>query len=132
MSDNLSRPNGGKIRVVIADDHMPIRSAVRRFLSRASHIEVIGEAHNGVEAVRIVMLHQPDVLILDLIMPEMDGFEVLHLLRALNSPVCTLVLSADMDPHLVRAVYAAGAKGYLAKEDAPTHLISTIERVLQA
>src|SRR5512139_4054314 len=86
-----------KIRVVIADDHAIMRVGIRNILARSHEISVVGEASNGAEAIHLVEKEHPDVLVLDMEMPIMDGVEVARRLLAAGSPVHILVLSAYDD-----------------------------------
>lgn len=115
------------IRVIIADDHPVIRSSLRKILERTPDIAVIGEASNGQEAINLVEKECPDVLILDINMPQMDGLETTRHLRLKKTPVGILILSAYNSLHFIQSVLANGAAGYLLKEEAP-HLIEAAVR----
>lgn len=127
----MAKVDGEKIRVVIADDNPAIRSGVRRLLERSGRIEVVGEAKNGLEAVQLVAKHRPQVLILDIEMPVMNGIEALDQLMAQKSDVCVLILSAYDDPHFVRGAFERGAKGYLTKDTSPSQLVGAVELAYQ-
>lgn len=101
------------IRVVIADDHTLVRAGLRRLLEEQHDIEVVAEARTGREALDRVETHAPDVCILDLAMPDLNGFEVLT--RLADSEVAKLVLSMHEDVEFVRRVFSMGADGYLVK-----------------
>lgn len=117
------------IRVVLADDHAGVREGIRLLLARASDIKVVGEAHNGVQALELVHQLQPDVLILDVQMPGLKGADVARLLQLEKSPVAILALSAHGSQGFVRGMFAAGAAGYLRKDDAPAALIHAVRSV---
>lgn len=116
-------------RVVLADDHTMVRKGIRLILERAPGIEVVGEASNGIEAVDCVIRHDPDVLVLDMEMPELDGLGVVRHLAALRPDVRILVLSAHTDKHFVQGVLEYGMAGYLAKDEAPEKVVDAIRRV---
>jgi two-component system, NarL family, response regulator LiaR len=114
------------IRVVIADDHGVVREGLRYLLSQEPDIEVIGEAEDGKEALRVAAATTPDVMLLDLYMPELNGHEVLAALRDTSHPPAVVVLtSATDDEQLVRAV-SAGATSYLLKTAAAEEVIAAV------
>jgi len=103
------------IRILVADDHPVVRDGLITILSTQSDFEIVGEAATGTEVVRQVAALAPDVLLLDLEMPEMDGVETLQALRERGATVRVLVFTAfDTDDRILAAV-RAGAKGYLLK-----------------
>ncbi len=103
------------IRVLVVDDHPIVRDGLKAVLSTQSDFEVVGEASNGAEAVRQAMALQPDVVLLDLEMPDVNGVEALRQLRAQSPDMKVIVLTAfDTDDLIVGAV-RAGANGYLLK-----------------
>lgn len=116
----------GKIRVVIADDHAIMRVGIRNILSRSKAISVIGEASNGAEAITLLDEVNPDVLILDMEMPVMDGVEVARRLQESKSPVKILVLSAYDDRQYIVEMLNMGAKGYLIKDEAPEVIVDAV------
>jgi DNA-binding NarL/FixJ family response regulator len=122
----MSKP---PIRVVLADDHPLFRAGVRLLLERAAGIEIVGEASNGVEALEQVRTLVPDVVILDMEMPEMTGVEVARRLRAVGSPVRVLVLSAYDDDEYVAELLASGAAGYLTKDEVPERIAAAVRGV---
>jgi DNA-binding NarL/FixJ family response regulator len=117
------------IRVVLADDHAQVRAGVRSLLSRAIDIEVVGEADNGLQALHLVQELAPDVLVLDMEMPGLKGPDVARQLKANESPVRILALSAYEDREFVLNMLDSGAAGYLLKGDAPTLLIDAVRSV---
>jgi DNA-binding NarL/FixJ family response regulator len=116
-------------RVVVADDHAVVREGIRAILRRAPDIEIVGEASNGVQALRLVVEKAPDVLLLDLEMPGMNGVDVARQLSAARSPVRILALSAYDDEQYIYGLLASGAAGYLLKEDAPAILVDAVRGV---
>jgi DNA-binding NarL/FixJ family response regulator len=115
-----------KIRVLIADDHAIMRVGIKNILSRSSDISVIGEANNGAEAIQLIDELNPDVLVLDMEMPVMDGVEVARRLQAMNSPVRILVLSAYDDRQYIIEMLKMGAAGYLIKDEAPEVIVEAV------
>jgi two-component system, NarL family, response regulator LiaR len=114
------------IRVVIADDHRVVRDGLCYLLSQEPDIEVAGEAGDGRQAVDVVAATRPDVLLLDLYMPEPDGHAVIAALHGTRHPPAVVVLtSATDDEHLVRAMHA-GATSYLLKTAPAEHVIAAI------
>jgi two-component system, NarL family, response regulator DegU len=119
----------GKIRVVIADDHAIMRVGIRNILSRSNEICVVGEANNGAEAIQLIGDLKPDVLILDMEMPVMDGVEVARRLQANQSPVRILVLSAYDDRQYILEMLNMGASGYLIKDEAPEVIVEAVQGI---
>lgn len=114
------------IRVVIADDHRVVRDGLRYMLSQEPDVEVVGEAEDGAQALRVAAATDPDVLLLDLYMPQLDGHGVLAALRdAPHQPAVVVLTSATDDEHLVRAVQT-GATSYLLKTAAAEDVIAAV------
>lgn len=115
------------IRVVLIDDHPIVRAGIAGMLAHTDGIEVVGEAANGREALGLIERVSPDVLLLDLRMPVMDGPELIRELRAQGNAVGILVLTTyDTDADILRAT-EAGANGYLLKDTSLADLIRAIE-----
>lgn len=113
-------------RVVIADDHRVVRDGLCYLLSQESDMEVVGEAGSGRKAIDVVAATRPDVLLLDLYMPELDGHAVLSVLRdAPHRPAVVVLTSATDDEHLVRAM-RAGAISYVLKTAPAEHVIAAV------
>ena len=103
------------IQILIADDHPVVRDGLRAMLSTQPDFQVVGEAVNGAEAVQLATRLKPDVILLDLEMPDLDGVNALAQLRALNPQARVIIVTAyDTDERIVQAV-VAGAQGYLLK-----------------
>jgi DNA-binding NarL/FixJ family response regulator len=115
-------------KVVIADDHALMLAALKRVLRDEEGIEVVGEARSGAEVVPVVDDARPDVVLLDVQMPDVDGLTCLAMIRRRFPDVAVIVLSASSDPHIVAGARAAGAQGYVLKTVAPDELV----RVLRA
>ncbi len=114
------------IRVLLADDHPVARSGIRAELDGADGIEVVGEASSGHEALRLVEKLCPDVLVLDVVMPGMDGVEATRLLRERHPDLRILALSAYHDDEYVFGLLSAGAAGYVLKEEALDTIVEAI------
>ena len=118
-------------RVVLADDHPMVRATIHNLLEKAAGIKIVGEATNGREALQLVEELQPDVLLLDMEMPDFKGFEIMQQLQARGAPVRILALSAYNDKQYILKVLDYGAAGYLTKDTSPQTIIETVRRVAQ-
>jgi DNA-binding NarL/FixJ family response regulator len=117
------------IRVVIADDHHLVRQGIRALLEKAGDIEVVGEAADGQEALEIVERLLPDVLVLDIAMPHLNGVEAVGRLGGLKVKTRALILSMYADDALVRQALRSGAKGYLLKRAVSDELLMAVRAV---
>ncbi len=118
-----------KIRILLADDHAVVREGTRQFLERESDLEVVGEAADGEEAVRLVGNLNPDVAIMDISMPNVDGIEATRQIKAKYPKVAVLILSAYDDDQFVFSLLEAGAAGYLLKSVRGNELVNAIREV---
>ena len=116
--------NDKSIRVLIADDHPLVRDGLRTLLSTQPDLELVGEAENGVRAVELARELQPDIILLDLVMPQMDGLEALTRIRADNPHARILVVTSFADDEKVFPAIKGGALGYFLKEASPRMLAS--------
>jgi two-component system response regulator NreC len=116
-------------RVLIADDHAIVRAGLRALLKGEAGMELVGEASGGEEALRLVENLNPDILVLDLSMPEMDGIQVTKRVHATAPHVRILILTVHEDEALLREAIRAGAAGYILKHAAEEELISAINMV---
>jgi len=119
------------IRVLIADDHAIVRKGIRALLATEPDIEVAGEAENGQEAVAQAETLQPDVILMDLVMPEMDGIEAIRRITARQPSASILVLTSFAADDKVFPAIKAGALGYLLKDSGPEELVQAIRQVYQ-
>ncbi|TAH50850.1 MAG: response regulator transcription factor [Chloroflexota bacterium] len=114
------------IRLVVVDDHPVVRHGLVSMLSYESDMQVVGEAGDGAEAVRVILEQQPDVVLLDLRLPQLSGIEVMKQVRAKQTDTRFLVLTTyDADEYIVPAL-SAGAQGYLLKDTTPEELTRAI------
>jgi len=116
-------------RVLIADDHAIVRAGLRALLKGEAGMELVGEASGGEEALRLVENLNPDILVLDLSMPDMDGIQVTKRVHATAPDVRILILTVHEDEALLREAIRAGAAGYILKHAAEEELISAINMV---
>ena len=118
-----------QIRIVLADDHAVVRQGIRRFLEEDEAIEVVAEASDGVEAVRLVEQHRPDVAVLDIRMPEVTGVEAARRIKGRFPEVRILILTAYDDDPYVFALLEAGADGYVLKTTTGDELVDAVRTV---
>ena len=118
-----------RIRVILADDHALVRQGVRQFLELAADIEVVGEAADGAEALRLVETCQPDVAILDVQMPAGGGIEATRQIKERFPQVRVLVLTAYEEDPYVFALLRAGANGYIVKTADVDDLLAAVRAV---
>jgi DNA-binding NarL/FixJ family response regulator len=117
------------IRILLADDHDLMRQGLRALLEMNANFEVCGEARNGIEAVELAVNLQPNVVILDISMPGMDGLDAAREIRKKVPETQILILTVFDSDEMVRDMLNAGAHGYLLKTDASTHLAIAVEAV---
>jgi two-component system, NarL family, response regulator LiaR len=115
-----------KIRVVLADDHRLVRQGTRSFLATQGDIEVVGEADNGQDVIALVAQQQPDVVLMDLKMPQLDGIAATQQIKNRYPDVEVIVLTSFVEDAQITAVIKAGAIGYLLKDVEPTELAAAI------
>ena len=118
-----------KIRVIVADDHPLLRDAMRNTLAKQEDIEVIGEASDGEEAVKLSSELNPDVVIMDIVMPRLNGIEATKRIRETSSDTAVLILTAYDDDRYVIGLLEAGAAGYLLKSARGQALVDAVRTV---
>jgi len=117
------------VTVVIADDHQLVRQGLRRYLETAEDIRVVGEASGGREAVEIVGKLQPDVVVLDVRMDDLNGIEATKLIREQSPDTGVVILTGHEEERGVLEAVRAGARGYVLKARDAEHLVSTVRLV---
>jgi len=117
------------VRVLIVDDHAVVRSGLRLLLDAESDLEVVGEAGSAREAVFEARTANPDVILLDVVMPDQSGLEAIPTLLHEHPETKILVLSMQDDPRYVREAFGAGATGYVLKEAADAEVVAAIREV---
>lgn len=117
---------GGPARVMLVDDHAVVRQGLRTFLDLQEGIDVVGEARDGVEALGLAQELDPDVVLMDLIMPRMDGIETVRRMKAARPHTQIIVLTSFGDDQKVFAAIRAGATGFLLKDISPQDLAAAI------
>lgn len=118
-----------KISVLIVDDHGVVRQGLRTYLELLDDIDIVGEAKNGLEAVEHVRQYRPNIVLMDLMMPEMNGVEATRQALAVSSSTKVIVLSSFSEDELVFPAIEAGATGYLLKDVDPAELHQAIRAV---
>lgn len=120
---------GTKIRIVIADDHPIVREGLTSILNLQNDMEVVAEASDGLEAIEMVNEYNPDLVLIDLRMPNLGGAQAIQKIRESNKDVKFLILTTFADEENVFEGVRAGARGYLLKDTLPDELIRAIRRV---
>lgn len=118
-----------KIRIILVDDHRILREGIRSLLEEHDDIEVIGEAEDGRSAVKLVGELQPDVVLMDIAMPQLNGLEATRQIKRDNPDVRVLILTVHDNEEYIRQVLATGAMGYVLKYAAASELLSAIRTV---
>lgn len=125
-------PRGARrmVRIVIADDHQVVRLGLMRMLENEDDIKVVGEASNGRDAVEICRKLNPDLIVLDYSMPEMDGLEATRQIAALKPPIKILILTMYDSEEYANRLLKAGASGFILKADSTVKLPDAIRKVM--
>jgi DNA-binding NarL/FixJ family response regulator len=123
----MTMPKQGAVRILIVDDHAVLRKAVRRLLETRSEFEVCGEAENGLQAIKMAAESKPDVVILDIVMPMMNGFEAARKIMVVSPESRIVVLSSHKDKQLLEEARNVGAVCYVPKADAARELIDAVK-----
>jgi NarL family two-component system response regulator LiaR len=119
----------GKIKILIADDHAVVRDGTRQILEHEADMDVVAEAADGSEAIKLAGTARPDVAIIDIAMPDVDGIEATRQIKSLYPSVAVLILSAYDDDQFVFSLLEAGAAGYLLKSVRGRELIEAVRQV---
>jgi two-component system response regulator NreC len=119
------------VRIVIADDHGLLRAGLAALLASETDFEVVGEASSGDAAVRVVVERQPDLVLLDIEMPGLDGLEAAKLIKEKLPRTRVLILSMHEDPVVVRRAISGGASGYIVKRAMDAELVTAIRAVMR-
>ncbi|HVR25987.1 MAG TPA: response regulator transcription factor, partial [Candidatus Polarisedimenticolia bacterium] len=120
-----------KLRILLADDHILMRSGLRALLERQPNLEVVGESENGRETVALAASLKPDVVVMDVGMPVLSGIEATQTIVTQNPTVAVVILSMHADESYVMRALKAGARGYLLKDSAAADLIGAIQAISQ-
>jgi len=118
-----------RIRILLADDHAVVRQGFRMILGAHADLEIVGEAGNGREAVELAASLRPDVVVMDVAMPELNGIEATRRLTAENPHIRVVALSMHKDSVYVREILRAGARGYLLKDSVADDLVAAVRAV---
>lgn len=116
-------------RILLADDHAMFRGGLKRILMERDDLEVIGEAENGLELLRLLTGSTPDLIILDISMPNLSGIDAVNEIRSKDHEVKILVLTMHKDVEFLSQAISAGANGYLLKEDADAEVFAAVEAI---
>lgn len=122
--------NSTPVQIIIVDDHAVVRQGLRMMLDAQPDITVIAEAPDGQTAVNLARSLHPDLILLDLLMPEMDGIETIQHLREAGVESKILVLTSSLEDEAIKQALKAGAQGYLLKASRSTELVRAIQRVI--
>jgi DNA-binding NarL/FixJ family response regulator len=119
------------IRIIIAEDHNLVRQGIRALLEQPGDLQVVGEAATGYEAIELVKEHKPDVVIMDLSMPRLDGAQAAERILKLDLPIQIIILSMHSDTTVVQQLLRRGIKGYLLKDAVTEELLLAVRTVCQ-
>ena len=133
MTGSETRPEGrpSPARIVIADDHGLVRQGFRGMLAREEGLEVVGEAQDGLEAVEVCSRLQPDLVLMDVRMPKMDGLSATREIKQRHPKMIVLMVSMHENPDYLLEAVKAGAAGYVLKGSPNSQIMSSIRRVLE-
>ncbi len=117
------------IRIVLVDDHSMVRAGIREFLGKADHIEVVAEAGTGEDAKALIQKHQPEMVLVDIELPDINGIDLTTWVRENFASTKIIILSSHDDDEYVMSALQAGANGYSLKNTSPTKLIEAVDAV---
>jgi two-component system response regulator NreC len=120
-----------KLRILLADDHIVMRTGLRVLLERQPNLEVVGEAENGRDSIQLAASLRPDVVVMDVGMPVLNGIEATKTIVTEDPNIAVVILSMHADESYVMRALKAGARGYLLKDSAPADLLGAIQAVTQ-
>ena len=120
-----------KLRILLADDHIVMRTGLRALLERQPNLEIVGECENGRETVELAATLKPDVVVMDVGMPILNGIEATKAIVSQRPTTAVVILSMHADESYVMRALKAGARGYLLKDSAAADLISAIQAISQ-
>ena len=117
------------IHILLVEDHAMVRAGLRALLERAGDIKIVGEASNGQEAIEMTMTLKPDLLVMDIMMPRLNGIQAAEQIRALKLPTSILLLSMYSDEGLIHQAMHSGVKGFVLKTSVSEELLQAIDAV---
>jgi DNA-binding NarL/FixJ family response regulator len=117
------------LRILLAEDHKVMREGLRMVINKEANMEVVGEADNGLVAIRLTQELRPDVVVMDVSMPELNGLKATETLKALMPDTKVLILTRHADSSYVQQLLRSGANGYVLKQSATEELVRAIRRV---
>jgi DNA-binding NarL/FixJ family response regulator len=120
-----------KLRILLADDHTVMRAGLRALLERQPNLEIVGEAQDGRQTVELASVQVPDVVVMDIAMPNLNGIEATRRMISQHSSISVVILSMYSDESYVMRALEAGARAYLLKDSAVTDIVRAIEAVSQ-
>ena len=120
----------GQIRVVLVDDHPAVRSGIRKILERAGNFQVVGDAKNGKQALKVIHDLHPDVAVLDIELPDIKGYDLARRITDEGLAVNILALSAYANRQYILKMFSSGAVGYITKEEAPSQVAEAIRKIV--
>jgi DNA-binding NarL/FixJ family response regulator len=119
------------VNILVVDDHPIVRQGLRHLLEAEPEFRVVGEAEDGIEALQLLERLKPDILVLDMMMPSLNGLEVLHRIKNISPITRTIILSMQSADAYVFESLKNGAAGYVLKETGPSELVNAVRQVVQ-
>jgi DNA-binding NarL/FixJ family response regulator len=119
-----------QIRVVLVDDHPAVRMGIRKMLEKAGNFQIVGDAQNGEQALQIIQELHPDVVLLDIELPDIKGYDVARRITDEGLAVNILALSAHANKQYILKMFSSGAVGYITKEEAPSQVVEAIRKIV--
>lgn len=120
-----------KVKIALIDDHLVVREGLKMILEINENYEIVAEASNGKEGLEVIKLSTPDIILLDLKMPEFDGIEIIEQLNEKGCTIPIVILTTYNEETLIKKAITLGAKGYLLKDTTKEKLFNTIDKVLK-